>query len=110
MSNTRDYYRNNNLWAGHRIILPEHRDMMHDAEAAKKKLEPPDLDEDRIAILEARVKTAMERGSPLIIEYIDYAGRRQSIELLVTAVRNGVIMAGGLKIKFNRIVDIIVTF
>lgn len=106
MSNASDYYRNNNLWTGRRIILPKHRDMMHETDATKKKLEPPDLDEDRIAILEARVKTSLERGSPLLIEYVDCSGRCQTVKSLVTAVRNGVIVAGDLKIKFSWIVDI----
>lgn len=39
----------NMLWVGHRIILPEHEELIREQERKQKGIQPPGLDEDYIA-------------------------------------------------------------
>jgi len=38
--------RGNKLWEGHRIILPEHRDLLFDHREKEREYQPPELAED----------------------------------------------------------------
>ncbi|WP_124728076.1 YolD-like family protein [Staphylospora marina] len=63
--------RKNMLWEGSRMFLPEHRQALLRQRAEAERVEPPELDEDRLEEINRLVVEALHADFPLVVRWVE---------------------------------------
>src|SRR5690606_29431808 len=69
--------RGNNLWEGHRIILPEHRDLLFDHREKEREYQPPELAEDEVEEISRLISWSKAQERPITLIYADRYGPKR---------------------------------
>jgi len=75
--------RGNKLWEGHRIILPQHRDMLFDNRQKEREFYPPELAEDEIEEISRLISWSKMEEKPITLIYADRYGSKQITGVIV---------------------------
>ena len=76
---------NNKLWEGHRLIYPEHRDRVMEANIPQYTV--PILAEDELATLDRLINFALNFKKPILIRFLDPVNRVQ--ECIALTLKKG---------------------
>ncbi|MCS1350044.1 YolD-like family protein [Mechercharimyces sp. CAU 1602] len=77
--------RGNKMWEGHRMILPEHVDHLHEQNRAAKKYQAPDLSEDAIREIGFAIEKSMVELIPVLVQCAGKYGI-ESYEGVITSI------------------------
>lgn len=69
--------RGNKLWEGHRIILPEHRDLLFDHREKEREYRPPELAEDEVEEISRLISWSKAQERPITLIYADRYGPKR---------------------------------
>jgi len=69
--------RGNKLWEGHRIILPEHRDLLFDHREKEREYQPPELAEDEVEEISRLISWSKAQERPITLIYADRYGPKR---------------------------------
>lgn len=69
--------RGNKLWEGHRIILPQHRDLLFDSRQKERKYRPPELAEDEMEEISRLIAWSKTQEKPITLIYAEKYGPRR---------------------------------
>lgn len=71
--------RENKLWEGHRVILPEHRDLLFERREKQREYQPPELAEDEIEEISRLISWSKSQERPITLtHYADLCGTIRS--------------------------------
>jgi len=63
--------RQNMLWEGSRMFLPEHREALLEKRRRMEDFIPPELDEDRLLEINRFILEASENDNPIVLHYAE---------------------------------------
>ena len=69
--------RGNKLWEDHRIILPQHRDLLFDSRQKERKYRPPELAEDEMEEISRLIAWSKTQEKPITLIYAEKYGPRR---------------------------------
>lgn len=64
-------HRQNRLWEGSRMFLPEHRENLLKQQKKHEDFTPPELSEDRLEEINHLIQEAWENDSPILLHYVE---------------------------------------
>ncbi|MGI6126143.1 MAG: YolD-like family protein [Planifilum sp.] len=71
--------RGNKLWEGHRILLPQHRDLIWEERQREKEYQPPELAADALETLDRVIRWSRMKKKPIILTYASKYGPKRCI-------------------------------
>lgn len=69
--------RGNKLWEGHRLLLPQHRDLLREETQRKKEYQPPELATDELESLDRMIQWSQVKKKPIILTYASKYGPKR---------------------------------
>lgn len=75
--------RGNKLWEGHRVILPEHRDLLFDSRQKQREYQPPELAEDEVEEISRLISWSKAQEKPITLIYADRFGPKRITGVIV---------------------------
>ena len=75
--------RGNKLWEGHRVILPEHRDLLFDSRQKQREFQPPELAEDEVEEISRLISWSKAQEKPITLIYADRYGPKRITGVVV---------------------------
>ncbi len=67
----------NKLWEGHRVILPQHRDLLFDHRQKEREYQPPDLAEDEMEEISRWIAYSKTEEEMITLFYADKYGPKR---------------------------------
>ncbi len=71
--------RGNKLWEGHRLLLPQHRDLIWEEKQKAKEYQPPELAADELEALDRMIRWSRTKKKPIILTYASKYGPKRCI-------------------------------
>jgi len=65
------------MWEGHRILLPQHRDLLFDHRQKEREFEPPELAEDELEESSRLIAWSKTEERPITLKYADKFGPKR---------------------------------
>mgnify|MGYP001229412615 CR=1 FL=1 len=75
--------RGNKLWEGHRIILPQHRDLLFDSRQREREYRPPELAEDEMEEISRLIAWSKTQEKPIALTYAERFGPKRITGVIV---------------------------
>lgn len=75
--------RGNKLWEGHRVILPEHRELLFEHKQKEREYHPPDLAEDQIEKMSRVIERSIVEMRPIVLTYANKYGPKRFVGTIV---------------------------
>ena len=75
--------RGNKMWEGHRIILPEHRDLLFDHKQKEREYHQPDLAEDQIEKVGRVIERSVMEKRTIVLTYANKYGSKRFVGTIV---------------------------
>jgi len=97
--------KDNALWEGHRVVVPELR---QDILRTKRKAEaedPPLLPDERIAEIEVVLREAASASRPVVVTYFNGEKRVKTLAEKVSFPGRGMVQLDGIRVHYTMITD-----
>ena len=75
--------RGNKLWEGHRVILPEHRELLFEHKQKEREYHPPDLAEDQIEKMSRVIERSIVEMRTIVLTYVNKYGPKRFVGTIV---------------------------
>jgi hypothetical protein len=69
--------RGNKLWEGHRLLLPQHRDLILEEKQKAKEYHPPELAADELEALDRAIRWSRAKKKPIVLTYASKHGPKR---------------------------------
>ncbi len=89
--------RGNKLWEGHRILLPQHRDLIWEERQREKEYQPPELAADALETLDRVIRWSRMKKKPIILTYASKYGPKRctGVVLNINLLEGWIILQSG---------------
>lgn len=71
--------RGNKMWVGHRVILPEHRDLLLEQKHKEQVYHPPELANDALEEINRLIDWSRVKKKPIVLTYASKYGPKRCV-------------------------------
>ncbi|MFS8512627.1 MAG: YolD-like family protein [Planifilum fulgidum] len=89
--------RGNKLWEGHRLLLPQHRDLILEEKQKAKEYHPPELAADELEALDRTIRWSRAKKRPIVLTYASKYGPKRctGVVLNINLLEGWIILQSG---------------
>jgi YolD-like protein len=69
--------RGNKMWEGHRLLLPQHRDLIREEKQKVREYRPPELAADELEALDRVIQWSRVKKKPIVLTYASKYGPKR---------------------------------